>query len=107
MSWRLTSLPFSLVSLVAASRSDSSLARQTQLIARFSSPSSSGCALCPKDIYTPTLGLSPLIDGLFAKLRRKVDEELTFQKELMGVQGALDMVFASSQRPTAGAGERK
>ncbi|GJN87988.1 hypothetical protein Rhopal_000943-T1 [Rhodotorula paludigena] len=48
------------------------------------------------DIYTPTLGLSPLIDTLFARLRRKLDDELDFQRELTQVQGALDMVFASS-----------
>ncbi|TNY23388.1 WD40-repeat-containing domain protein [Rhodotorula diobovata] len=48
------------------------------------------------DIYTPTLGLSPLIDTLFARLRRKLDEELDFQRELTQVQGALDMVFSSS-----------
>ncbi|GAA5857356.1 hypothetical protein JCM8547_002237 [Rhodosporidiobolus lusitaniae] len=49
------------------------------------------------DIYTPTLGLSPLIDTLFARLRRKVDDEVEFQRELTQVQGALDMVFAASQ----------
>ncbi|BGP45421.1 U3 small nucleolar RNA-associated protein 15 [Rhodotorula kratochvilovae] len=48
------------------------------------------------DIYTPTLGLSPLIDSLLARLQRKLDEELEFQRELTQVQGALDMVFASS-----------
>ncbi|GAA6012529.1 hypothetical protein JCM10207_009032 [Rhodosporidiobolus poonsookiae] len=51
------------------------------------------------DIYTPTLGLSPLIDSLFTRLRNKVDEELEFQRELTSVQGALDMVFACSQQP--------
>jgi U3 small nucleolar RNA-associated protein 15 len=50
------------------------------------------------EIYTPTLGLSPLIDSLFTRLRRKVDEELTFQQELTAVRGALEMVFASSQQ---------
>ncbi|GAA5831099.1 hypothetical protein JCM11251_005142 [Rhodosporidiobolus azoricus] len=50
------------------------------------------------DIYTPTLGLSPLIDTLFSRLRRKVDEELEFQRELTQVQGALDMVFATSSQ---------
>ncbi|GAA6047740.1 hypothetical protein JCM3770_001754 [Rhodotorula araucariae] len=48
------------------------------------------------DIYTPTLGLSPLIDTLLARLRRKLDDELDFQRDLTQVQGALDMVFASS-----------
>ncbi|ORY90894.1 WD40-repeat-containing domain protein [Leucosporidium creatinivorum] len=50
------------------------------------------------EIYTPTLGLSPLIDSLFTRLRRKVDEELAFQQELTAVRGALEMVFASSQQ---------
>ena len=51
---------------------------------------------CP-EIYSPTLGLSPLVDGLFSRLRRRVSEELQFQRELMGIRGALDMIFASSQ----------
>ncbi|GAA5984109.1 hypothetical protein JCM11641_000316 [Rhodosporidiobolus odoratus] len=50
------------------------------------------------EIYTPTLGLSPLIDTLFTRLRRKVDDELEFQRDLVQVQGALDMVFACSQQ---------
>ncbi|GAA5877675.1 hypothetical protein JCM1840_004981 [Sporobolomyces johnsonii] len=54
------------------------------------------------EIYTPTLGLSPLIDALFTRLRRKVDEELEFQRELTQVRGALDMVFACSQQPRGG-----
>ncbi|KAM0792958.1 hypothetical protein ACM66B_002716 [Microbotryomycetes sp. NB124-2] len=49
------------------------------------------------EIYTPVLGLSPLIDGMLTRLRRKVGEELQFHKELMAVRGALDMVFACSQ----------
>ncbi|BGO97179.1 U3 small nucleolar RNA-associated protein 15 [Rhodotorula toruloides] len=53
------------------------------------------------DIYTPTLGLSPLIDTLFTRLRRKLDDELDFHRELTMVQGALDMVFASSAQPRA------
>jgi hypothetical protein len=32
------------------------------------------------------------------RLRRKVDEELEFQKELMSIRGALEMVFASSNQ---------
>lgn len=49
------------------------------------------------DIYSPTLGLSPLVDGLFTRLRRKVHEELVFQQELTAIRGALEMVFAASQ----------
>lgn len=48
------------------------------------------------EIYTPTLGLSPLVDSLFSKLKRKVNEELEFQIELTQVKGALDMIFATS-----------
>ncbi|VDB85387.1 unnamed protein product [Peniophora sp. CBMAI 1063] len=48
------------------------------------------------DMYAPVLGQSPLIDTLFVRLRKKVDAELTFQKELAAVRGALDMVFAAS-----------
>ncbi|GAA6009957.1 hypothetical protein JCM11491_000880 [Sporobolomyces phaffii] len=51
------------------------------------------------EIYTSALGLSPLIDTLFTRLRRKVGEELEFHKELTQVRGALDMVFAISQQP--------
>ncbi|GAA5982644.1 hypothetical protein JCM5350_002134 [Sporobolomyces pararoseus] len=51
------------------------------------------------EIYTTALGLSPLIDTLFTRLRRKVDDELEFQKELTKVRGALDMIFSISQAP--------
>lgn len=47
-------------------------------------------------MYTPVLGQSPLIDALFVHLRKKVEEELRFQRELTKVKGALDMIFASS-----------
>lgn len=49
------------------------------------------------DIYSPTLGLSPLVDELFTRLSRRVEEELEFQQELTSIRGALEMVFASSQ----------
>ncbi|EJD01454.1 WD40 repeat-like protein [Fomitiporia mediterranea MF3/22] len=48
------------------------------------------------DMYAPVLGQSPLIDALFVRLRKKVDEELRFQREILKVKGALDMIFASS-----------
>ncbi|KAH8118572.1 WD40 repeat-like protein [Phellopilus nigrolimitatus] len=48
------------------------------------------------DMYAPVLGQSPLIDALFVRLRKKVEEELRFQRELFKVKGALDMIFASS-----------
>ncbi|KAF8897576.1 WD40-repeat-containing domain protein [Infundibulicybe gibba] len=46
------------------------------------------------DMYTPVLGQSPLIDSLFLRLRRKVIAEIRFQKELLKMQGAFDMVIA-------------
>ncbi|KAL5530718.1 UTP15 [Sanghuangporus sanghuang] len=48
------------------------------------------------DMYAPVLGQSPLIDALFVRLRKKVEEELRFQRELVKVKGALEMIFASS-----------
>ena len=44
----------------------------------------------------PVLGQSPLIDALFHQLRKKVEAELRFQKELARIRGALDMVFSSA-----------
>ena len=48
------------------------------------------------DMYAPVLGQSPLIDALFVRLRKKVDVELAFQRDLAAARGALDMVFAAS-----------
>ncbi|KAI5124830.1 hypothetical protein M0805_005460 [Coniferiporia weirii] len=48
------------------------------------------------DMYVPVLGQSPLIDSLFVRLRKKVEEELRFERELLKIKGALDMIFASS-----------
>lgn len=48
------------------------------------------------DMYAPVLGQSPLIDALFVRLRKKVEEELRFQVELVKVKGSLDMLFSSS-----------
>jgi U3 small nucleolar RNA-associated protein 15 len=47
------------------------------------------------DMYQAVLGQSPIIDGLFIRLRRKVQAELRLQKELVRVQGALDMLFSA------------
>lgn len=49
------------------------------------------------EIYTPTMGLSPLVDKLVGRLQRAVKEELEFQRELLQIRGALEMVFAGSQ----------
>jgi U3 small nucleolar RNA-associated protein 15 len=51
-------------------------------------------------MYAPVLGQSPLIDTLFVRLRKKVDAELQFQKELASVRGALELLFASSALAT-------
>ncbi|KAB5595328.1 U3 small nucleolar RNA-associated protein [Ceratobasidium theobromae] len=48
------------------------------------------------DMYTSVLGRSPLIDTLFLRLRRKLEQELKFQRELHLLGGALDMVLASA-----------
>lgn len=48
------------------------------------------------DMYTSVLGRSPLIDTLFLRLRRKLDQELKFQRELHLLGGALDMILASA-----------
>lgn len=47
-------------------------------------------------MYTSVLGRSPLIDTLFLRLRRKLDQELKFQRELHLLGGALDMILASA-----------
>ncbi|KAG8684725.1 hypothetical protein FRC09_015182, partial [Ceratobasidium sp. 395] len=48
------------------------------------------------DMYTSVLGRSPLIDNLFVRLRRKLDQELKFQRELHLLGGALDMILVSA-----------
>ncbi|KAJ4478160.1 Trp-Asp repeat-containing protein [Lentinula aciculospora] len=45
-------------------------------------------------MYTPILGQSPLIDTLFLRLRKKVQAELRFQKDIRRTEGALDMIFS-------------
>ncbi|KZT19260.1 WD40 repeat-like protein [Neolentinus lepideus HHB14362 ss-1] len=48
------------------------------------------------EMYSAVLGQSPLIDSLFLRLRKKVAQELQFQKELLKTKGALDMILASA-----------
>ncbi|KAI0068753.1 WD40 repeat-like protein [Artomyces pyxidatus] len=48
------------------------------------------------DMYAPVLGQSPLVDSLFLRLRKKVDAELRFQRELVKAKGALEMIIASA-----------
>jgi U3 small nucleolar RNA-associated protein 15 len=47
-------------------------------------------------MYASVLGQSPLIDDLFTKLRLKIDAEITFQDELVQLQGSLDMLLVSN-----------
>ncbi|KAL0574665.1 U3 small nucleolar RNA-associated protein 15 [Marasmius crinis-equi] len=52
------------------------------------------------EMYAPILGQSPLIDGLFLRLRKKVIAEIRFQKEVTRTKGALDMILASAASST-------
>lgn len=46
------------------------------------------------DMYSSVLGQSPLIDDIISKMQKKVHFELQFQKQLLGLNGALEMVLA-------------
>ncbi|KAF8655233.1 hypothetical protein AX16_003139 [Volvariella volvacea WC 439] len=46
------------------------------------------------DMYAPVLGQSPVIDSLFAQLRKKVTAEIKYQRELVKTKGALMMLLA-------------
>ncbi|CAG7848682.1 U3 small nucleolar RNA-associated protein 15 homolog [Serendipita indica DSM 11827] len=48
------------------------------------------------DMYSSVLGQSPLIDILFVRLQKKLAAELRFQKEIVKLKGALDMILATS-----------
>jgi U3 small nucleolar RNA-associated protein 15 len=50
------------------------------------------------DIYTPILGQSISIDELFMKLKTKLKQEVIFQKDILQLQGTLDMLFALSSK---------
>ncbi|KAF9268023.1 WD40 repeat-like protein [Marasmius fiardii PR-910] len=52
------------------------------------------------EMYTPILGQSPVIDGLFLHLRKKVIAEIRFQKEVLRTRGALDMILSSAASAT-------
>jgi U3 small nucleolar RNA-associated protein 15 len=45
-------------------------------------------------MYSAVLGQSPLIDDIISKMQKKVHFELQFQKQLLGLNGALEMVLA-------------
>ncbi|KAI8870767.1 WD40 repeat-like protein [Ramicandelaber brevisporus] len=52
------------------------------------------------DMYGGVVGESPLIDDLLQRLRIKVSKELTLQKSMLQMQGALEMVFANALSST-------
>ncbi|WVQ95554.1 hypothetical protein IAU59_002651 [Kwoniella sp. CBS 9459] len=48
------------------------------------------------DIYTPVLGQSPVLDEMMARIQTRIERELSFQRELMKLRGALDMTLAQA-----------
>jgi hypothetical protein len=48
------------------------------------------------DMYTQFLGTSGTIDTLFVKLHTNVMREVNLGKELLALQGALDLLMAAS-----------
>ncbi|TFK43490.1 Trp-Asp repeat-containing protein [Crucibulum laeve] len=48
------------------------------------------------EMYRPVIGQAPLIDSLFLRLRKKVAAEIKFQKEILKVKGALNMILAGA-----------
>ncbi|KAG7096906.1 hypothetical protein E1B28_004311 [Marasmius oreades] len=87
-------------------RDDVMLEPVLRLLVRHTTDSRFGQMVCDVasvviEMYTPILGQSPVIDGLFIQLRRKVMAEIRFQKEVQRTKGALDMVlaFAASATP--------
>ena len=47
------------------------------------------------DLYIPVLGQSIVIDELFFKLRLRLKQEIQLQKEMLGLVGIMDTIFAS------------
>jgi len=48
------------------------------------------------DIYAPVLGLSICLTELLQKLKKKIYEELLFQKQMFELLGTLDLMINSS-----------
>lgn len=48
------------------------------------------------DIYTPIVGRSPSVDDLILKLKYKLHEQLSLHTKLLQLQGAVEMILASS-----------
>jgi hypothetical protein len=49
------------------------------------------------DLYSAIMGQSPLIDDLFIKLQRKINDELRVQRDvLVGLKGMVEMVLSNA-----------
>lgn len=48
------------------------------------------------DLYSPIFGLSPTIDGLIAKLNKRIAYEMRVQEQYMKLQGAIECFFAAT-----------
>lgn len=48
------------------------------------------------DIYTSIVGRSPSVDDLILKLKYKLHEQLSLHTKLLQLQGAVEMILASS-----------
>ena len=53
-------------------------------------------------MYAPALGSSSTLDALFRRLREALAKELAVGKDLIALQGTLDLLMAAS---TTGSGE--
>jgi U3 small nucleolar RNA-associated protein 15 len=59
------------------------------------------------DIYYSIIGYSTTIDALFQKLSSQVQQEITFQKDIMRVMGSIDCVINVSTMPKRSRMEEK
>ena len=57
-------------------------------------------------IYGPQLGSWPTCDRLFARLSAKLADEARLSKELLGLQGMLDLLMACASSATPGGAAR-
>ncbi len=53
------------------------------------------------DMYSAVLGRSFATDRLFLRLQSRIDDEIKLDKQLMALQGGLDLVLASSTASSA------
>ncbi|KAF8305022.1 WD40 repeat-like protein [Clavulina sp. PMI_390] len=54
------------------------------------------------DMYASAVGQSPIIDSLFIELRKRVHKELIFQRELVSIKGALEMILSANSMGHSG-----